>query len=77
MMKDDENGWWGIPPLDAWTCPECGETSPVADWEEVEAGCEECGTHDGRKCPKCEEIFDHVWGAPKIAKACSAKKEAP
>lgn len=66
MQKDIKNGWWGAPATRLWLCPECGVVSPVTDWEEVEPYCEDCGTHDGRKCPNCEEWIDHVWGAETI-----------
>ena len=69
MTEDVANGWWEAPPAENWKCPECGETSPVAEWQECEPYCEACGSHDGRRCPKCERDFDHVYGAEKIRDA--------
>jgi hypothetical protein len=69
MTAEDERGWWEVPPATEWTCPECGVASPVKDWAERRAYCEDCGDHDGRECPACEEVLDHVWGATKIAEA--------
>jgi len=61
-MKDDVTDGWGcVPAAEEWKCPECGETSPVEDWREIELGCGVCGTHDARQCPKCDEAYDHVW----------------
>ena len=68
-MKDDANGWWSMPALSAWRCPECATTSPVETWRECEPYCEDCGAHDGRGCPNCGEQFDHVWGVKKLAEA--------
>jgi hypothetical protein len=63
--------WWDatVDPNDPrWKCPECGVASNVADWAECEYDCDESGscTHDGRECPECGEVYDHVWGAEKI-----------
>lgn len=66
--EDAEHGWWDMPALPAWKCPECGDTSPTRDWVETEVSCGECD-HDARVCPACGEAFDHVWGAAKIAAA--------
>lgn len=68
-MKRDGAGWWEAPAATVWTCPECGESSPVADWQEAAPYCEDCGEHDGRECPRCGEVLDHVWGAGRIAAA--------
>lgn len=71
MKEDVEDGWWGVPttPDKQWKCPECGERSPIAEWAENRPPCEDCGDHDGRECPKCHEVFDHVWGDEKLARA--------
>ena len=69
--KDHVDGWWDAPAGDVWTCPECGEASPIEEWQETEVGCEDCGTHDARKCPRCGEDQDHVWGSKRIARATS------
>lgn len=66
MEEDKEHGWWDAPAGTHWKCPECGETSPIEDWKECESFCDDCGSHDGRMCPKCDEVFDHVWGSEKI-----------
>jgi len=69
MTKDDKNGWQGVPGGETWKCPECGETSPIEDWEECRPYCEDCGDHDGRMCPMCGKEYDHVWGAETLAEA--------
>lgn len=43
-------------------CPECEEWSPAVEWTEAEVGCEDCGSHDGVKCPRCDERHDHIHG---------------
>lgn len=70
--EDSSDGWWEAPASDTWTCPECGTTTPVEQWAEREAYCEDCGEHDDRECPHCGEVLDHVWGAPRILKATTA-----
>ena len=67
-----DDGWWNAPPGQSWTCPDCGVSSPVQDWAETETACEDCGTHDARRCPACGEPFDHVRGSAKIAEATAA-----
>lgn len=69
--EDAREGWWDAPAGETWTCPapDCGATSPIAEWRESMVGCDDCGEHDGRECPQCGEVFDHVWGARKIASA--------
>lgn len=69
-MEEDRNGWGGVTPRDAWTCPECGVTSPVESWEDLEVYCESCGSHDARKCPACGQAFDSVFGDEMIERAC-------
>ncbi len=66
MKEDVEFGWWHAPAGEYWKCPECGETTRVENWEEQTVGCEDCGEHDGRECPECGEVFDHVWGSHEI-----------
>lgn len=68
-MKGDENGWHGVPGGTNWRCPECGSSSPIDSWREVELGCDECGAHDGRECPVCAKCFDHVWSVKRLAEA--------
>jgi hypothetical protein len=68
-MKDDRKGWWDVPALDAWRCPACQKVSDVDLWAECSTECEQCGEHEARECPSCEERFDHVWGADRIAGA--------
>lgn len=65
-MKGDEYGWWDAPVAKNWLCPKCNKISPVERWREVGPSCDECGSHDGRKCPECWEWFDHVWGSKEI-----------
>lgn len=67
--EDITEGWWRAPAATAWICPECKRPSPVADWPETEAACDDCGSHDARECPICREVFDHVWGSGQIADA--------
>jgi hypothetical protein len=69
MKEDCEKGWWEAPAGTHWTCPGCKVSSLIEDWEQQDYYCEDCGEHDGRKCPVCEDIADHVWGAERIAKA--------
>jgi len=70
-MSDTKNsyGWWSVDARENWTCPECHETSPADEWTECEPYCEDCGSHDGRACPRCDEQFDHVWGSVQIEDA--------
>lgn len=44
-------------------CPECGVWTFYEEWAQTEVGCEDCGSHDALKCPKCGECFDHVSSA--------------
>jgi hypothetical protein len=67
--SDKTDGWYEVPAAKRWTCPRCGITSDVALWRECEPCCEDCGSHDGRECPECGEVFDHVWGAAELAGA--------
>jgi hypothetical protein len=73
--KYDKNGWHDIPARLKWKCPECNEWSPYDAWEETIVGCEDCGEHDARECPVCNEVFDIVWGAARIAKAMRMVKD--
>lgn len=63
------NQWWnttlpGHPsPTTKIQCRECRGWSSVGQWEECEPYCEDCGDHDGIRCPMCQAEFDHVWGA--------------
>jgi tRNA(Ile2) C34 agmatinyltransferase TiaS len=41
-------------------CPKCRVSSDAKDWKESLVWCEDCGDHEGFKCPSCEEDFDHV-----------------
>jgi Zn finger protein HypA/HybF involved in hydrogenase expression len=67
MTDEDTYGWWDVPGGETWMCPRCEQKSPVAEWKEVEAYCELCGSHDGRVCPLCHEVYDHVWDARELA----------
>lgn len=42
-------------------CEECGEWSLAKDWINLEIQCDICGDHPGIMCPKCDEVYDHVW----------------
>ncbi len=55
--------------LDYITCPECKARTKSDTWLECSVYCEDCGEHDGLKCPECEEEYDHVWGFDKLIKA--------
>ena len=66
MTIEDRSGWWAVEESENWICPECAEESLVDDWVEREPYCEDCGSHDGRECPRCHAVFDHVWGAQRI-----------
>lgn len=66
---DETSGWHEAPAGATWTCPECWRAAPIAEWAEVEVGCEDCGSHEGRRCPHCGEDFEHVWGAVRMAEA--------
>jgi hypothetical protein len=75
MAEKDLLSGWGDVPLTAdlmWKCPECGEKSPIEDWYETEVYCEMCGDHDARGCPKCDELYDHVWGEESLVNAQAA-----
>lgn len=66
--------WWGLPfALSVWKCPECGNSSPPLVWEECRPYCEDCGDHDGRRCPECAKEFDHCWGVELLKKANGIK----
>ena len=77
MTERNSDGWWAVQPRDQWACPECREISPADDWPEREPYCEDCGSHDGRECPRCGEVFDHVLGDDKIEAACAEAGLAP
>jgi len=42
-------------------CPHCMKTSPLDEFDETEIGCEDCGSHEALKCPKCDELIDLVY----------------
>lgn len=54
-------------------CPVCLELSPLADWEEAEAFCEECGyEHNGMRCPKCQTpIIPYLFGTIEVVNLSS------
>jgi Zn finger protein HypA/HybF involved in hydrogenase expression len=70
-MSEEQNsdGWWYVTPHEFWTCPECHAVTPANEWEEAVVACEDCGSHDARRCPNCGERFDHVWGSREIEEA--------
>jgi hypothetical protein len=77
MTVEDRGGWSHVEAADWWACPECNVTSPVESWAQCEVYCELCGDHDARQCPNplCEEVFEHVWGAPRIQAANENRKQ--
>ena len=45
-------------------CPECKEKTPASEWpdhEGTEVYCEDCGSHPGTACPKCDDRSDLVF----------------
>lgn len=64
--------FWPDPTL-PWPCPECGVATLGGTWEEREVYCDDCGSHDGRQCPACGEVQDHVHGAEKIWRLMEAE----
>lgn len=56
-------------------CPDCKEWSPLAEWNESEVFCEDCGDHAAMQCPKCEERFDHVHGPTFEARDPASSKD--
>jgi len=44
-------------------CHECAEWSCHTDWTETVVYCEDCGEHSAIECPKCGEVFEHVWSS--------------
>ena len=68
-MLEDKDGWHHVDASDMWKCPECNEWSSYVDWDETTVACDDCGEHDARRCPKCDEVFDLVWGSKRIAEA--------
>lgn len=76
MSRADATGWYGVSAREMWTCPECGETSPVEEWSAGEAACDDCGSHDARYCPRCREEYDHVHGSRTIEEASAAARVA-
>ena len=42
-------------------CSDCNQSSPLSEWIESGAWCEDCGDeHAAMVCPKCATHFDHV-----------------
>lgn len=54
-------------------CQDCKEFSPIAEWREGEAGCEDCGSHAAMICPRCGGFIDHVWASEFIVHQGEAK----
>lgn len=65
MKIDDFWVWEFNPGLEEYSeieCPECKKWSLYNEWKkEVEVYCGYGGEHSAIMCPKCEELFDHVW----------------
>lgn len=68
-IEDKLNGWDDIPIKDEWLCPKCDKLSDVALWKYTEVGCDLCGSHEARRCPLCDEVFDCVWGVMDLVEA--------
>ena len=66
-MKASETKAWAftVAPTDDCDvrCRECGEFSPLTEWEEGSVDCECCGDHDAMVCPACGECEDHVYSS--------------
>lgn len=65
-MKAADTSLWSFEPHDPADtsevrCNECEAWSPLADWTEGIAYCEDCGDHAAMVCPLCGEHVDHVW----------------
>lgn len=44
-----------------YKCPTCGEWSASTEWRETYVGCEICGDHLAKVCPKCGDVHDEVF----------------
>ena len=42
-------------------CHECKKWGKKDRWRETMVGCEDCGDHDAKQCPHCEEAIDEVF----------------
>lgn len=79
--RDVVDGWWAGGDVDRadprWLCPPwaagCGRVSLVAEWDETEVGCEECGSHVARRCPHCGEAIDAVWADENLLSPIAAR----
>lgn len=61
--------------IDYITCPECSSRTRSEEWEECRPLCDDCGDHDGLRCPKCDEEYDHVWGFDKLIESSKASDD--
>lgn len=43
-------------------CPKCGFVETDEEkFIDTTVPCEDCGEHSGIQCPRCDELYDHVW----------------
>jgi len=67
MEIEDFKFLWSIVPIEnlkegcELKCPDCNEWSIHKEWQSTYAPCEYCGEHEAMECPKCHEVFDHVF----------------
>lgn len=52
--------WWRGALLDSVLCPECGTFVPDQGGN-LEAYCEDCGSHPADMCPNCEWYVDLIF----------------
>lgn len=71
-MISDREGWYAVRPHVLWRCPTCSMVSPVESWAESESWCDDCGSHDARRCPGCGGEFDAVFDSKRIELATVA-----
>lgn len=45
----------------AYACPECKQVSLASDWLDCEVGCEDCGSHPAKECPRCRDRIDLIY----------------
>lgn len=76
-MDKDRQGWWQVGAYAQWMCPECEKLSLVQDWDEVEDFGEDCTRHNSRRCPRCQAVFDYLWGPGRIERATAAYRPLP
>lgn len=70
----EENGFTKLG-LEKIKCPECFTTTDARLWEECQLPCEDCGDHDGLRCPNCDEGYDSVWGFERLEEFNTLEKK--